>query len=61
MATEGLRSAGGAIKALVDHAAEALAVDFSSSAEEGGGRSPYNPPNILPRGSSSFFFFFFCH
>uniref|UniRef100_A0A2P2PNI0 Uncharacterized protein n=1 Tax=Rhizophora mucronata TaxID=61149 RepID=A0A2P2PNI0_RHIMU len=51
MATDGLRRFGGAISVLLDHAVEALAVDFSSSAEDGGGRSPYKPPNILPRGS----------
>jgi len=40
----GLRSVAGAILVLEDHT---LGVGLlSSSADEGGGRSPYNPPNI---------------
>lgn len=39
----GLRRVAGAILVLVD---QTLVVGFSSSAEEGGGRSPYSPPSI---------------
>lgn len=41
---EGLRRVAGAILVLLD---QTLVVGLSSSAEEGGGRSPYNPPSIL--------------
>lgn len=43
MNAAGLRSVGGAIFALLDHALAA----FSSSDDDGGGRSPYKPPNIV--------------
>lgn len=41
---EGLRRVGGAILTLLDHT---LFEGFSSSDDDGGGRSPYNPPSIL--------------
>lgn len=43
----GLRSVGGAILALLDHTLDDGAVVLSSSVDEGGGRSPYNPPSIV--------------
>lgn len=43
----GLRSVGGAIRVVVDQTVEEVVVGFSSSVEDGGGRSPYNPPNIF--------------
>ncbi|KAF2310780.1 hypothetical protein GH714_017122 [Hevea brasiliensis] len=49
-AADGLRRVAGAIKMLPDHPVEELVVDLSSSAQ---GRSPYKPPNILPRGGST--------
>jgi hypothetical protein len=53
---EGLRRVCGAILVLLDHTVELLGL--SSSAEDGGGRSPYSPPSILqssdkPRKKSS--------
>lgn len=45
---EGLRRVGGAILAAVDQTLAVVVVGLSSS--EGGGRSPYNPPNISTRG-----------
>lgn len=41
----GFRRVCGAILVLLDHTVVLLG--FSSSAEDGGGRSPYNPPSIL--------------
>ena len=41
----GFRSVGGAIFALLDHTT--ALPDFSSSDDDGGGRSPYKPPNII--------------
>lgn len=45
MNAAGLRSVGGAIFALLDHTTALPA--FSSSDDDGGGRSPYKPPNIV--------------
>lgn len=45
---EGLRRVAGAILVLLD---QTLVVGLSSSAEEGGGRSPYNPPSISKLGT----------
>ena len=60
---EDLRSVGGAILALLDQTVVLLGL--SSSAEEGGGRSPYNPPSIstrvaLENPSEIEFFFLHC-
>lgn len=45
---KGLRRVGGANLVALDHTLEVeVVVDLSSSgAEDGGGRSPYKPPNI---------------
>lgn len=44
---EGLRRVGGAILTLLDQTLEVGFEGFSSSVEEGGGKSPYNPPSIV--------------
>lgn len=45
---KGLRSVGGAILALLDQTFVVdVVVEFSSAADVGGGRSPYNPPSIM--------------
>lgn len=45
---KGLRSVGGAILALLDQTFVVdVVVEFSSAADDGGGRSPYNPPSIM--------------